>query len=154
MAITPINVQVGLTRVSAPLYASEPGYVSSINAQMKVIQNNLAKVLSAIEGATPEIMLEAVRPTFLKSQSYCPLDKGPLRASGYCEIRQWRGQPRVEVGYAKGGKPRYAVFVHEKVQDRHAPPTRAKFLEAALNEDLGAIRGRLEAGYRRVFGGS
>lgn len=143
---------MGLTRVKSPQYASEVDYVSQVNAQMQALKDDLQYIMDQFEQVTPEITLEALRPTFDKSQVYCPHKTGALRDSGYLEDVGFRGQPRIEMGYAKGGVPRYAVLVHEQVEVPHEPPTRSKFLEAAINEDYGVIIDRIHDAYQRFMG--
>jgi len=147
-----LNLRMGLEKVSKPQFASEPDYVAQVNAQMKALMDDLQYIMDQFAAVTPEITKEAMQPTFDKSQEYCPHKTGVLKDSGYLEIVGFRGQPRVEMGYGKGGVPRYAVLVHEMVEVPHAPPTRSKFLEAAINEDYGSIIDRVHEGYKRFMG--
>lgn len=147
-----VRLRVGKIRTTAPKYPSEAGFVSSINAQLKDLANALQEVFDQFESASPEVMLAAVMPTFEKSQIYCPIDTGVLRESGYAEVTGTGKSPRVEVGYAKGGNPFYAVFVHEMTTVFHKPPTRSKWLQAALTEDLPSIETRLQQGYAAFMG--
>jgi hypothetical protein len=142
------NLVVGKIRTTAPKYPSEAGYVSSINAQLKDLKAIIQSIFDQFENATPDIMLAAVQPTFEKSKVYCPKKTGALVSSGYTAITATGRTPRVEVGYAKGGSPFYAVFVHEMTGIFHNPPTRSKWLQAAMMEDTGVIRDRLVDGYR------
>lgn len=146
------NAVMGLTRLSKPRYASEPGFVDAVNRQMKTIRDDLEYIFEQFEDATPEIMLEAMRPTFEKSQRYVPKDTMALHDSGYLEIAKRGKNSRVEIGYAKGGNPRYAPYVHEMLSHKHAAPTRAKFLSSAVDEDLYEIIDRLADGYKRFMG--
>jgi len=96
-----------------------------------------------MEEETAPIVVDALKPTFEKSQKYCPKDTGDLVSSGYLESRKFRGNVVAEIGYARGNKPSYAIYVHEMLEYRHKAPTRAKFLEAAIDEDLSDIQGRI-----------
>lgn len=147
-----LNVRMGLASVSKPQYATEASYVSQVKQQMKVLQSDLEYILAQFEDATLDITIEALQPTLDKAKSYTPFRTGDLRNSGFLESVGFRGTPRVELGFARGGVPRYAVLVHEMVEVPHQLPTRSKFLEAAVNEDLGNIVGRLQAGYQRFMG--
>lgn len=147
-----LNLRMGLERVSKPIYASEPDFVQQMNAQVKALRDDLDYIFQQFEDVTPEITKEALQPTFDKSQVYVPKDTMALHDSGYLEIVSFRGNPKVEMGYAKGGVPRYAVYVHEMTELRHAPPTRSKFLEAAINEDMFDIIDRVSEGYKRFMG--
>lgn len=147
-----LNIRVGLTRVTKPQFASEPGYVAAVSKMVKVLKDDLEHILNQVQDATPEIVLEAMQPMFDKSQVYVPHRTGALKESGYLEITQTGAQPKVEMGYAKGGVPRYAALVHEQVEVPHQAPTRSKFLEAAVNEEMGATLNRIQEGYRRFMG--
>lgn len=149
-----IKLGLGLQRVTAPVYPSEPRYVRQMNAQVKALTEELLSIIDQFEDASEDIMLEALEPTYAKARYYTPIDTGELLDSAYLEKASFRGQPRVEMGFARGGFPRYAVYVHEIPGYHHEPPTRAKFLEQALKEDLSGILTRLAAGYRGfAFGG-
>lgn len=146
-----IGLQTALRREA--LYPDEAGYVTNMRQQSRAITDNLIALLDQAKEITPDIMLETLQPTFQRSQEYVPVDTGKLKGSGYLEVTEFRGKPRVEMGYAKGGDPFYAVRVHEDLEFRHDPPTQAKFLERAVNEDSGNYVSRLISLYREaVFG--
>lgn len=147
-----LQLKMGLTKVRVPQYASEPGFVSAVNAQMKVLTEELKDIFDQIEGASAEITKEALEPTFEKSKYYCPKDTEALVNSAYLEVNTFRGKPQVEMGYGRGGTPRYAPYVHEMTTYQHAFPTRSKFLEAAIDEDMAVLPTRLADGYRRFMG--
>lgn len=146
------NLRVGKIRTTSPRYPSEAGFVSSINAQLKDLKDILQSIFDQVENASPDIMLSAVQPTYEKSRVYCPYRTGALVNSGYAEVTSTGKTPRVEVGYARGGNPPYAVFVHEMTSIYHKPPTRSKWLQAALMEDLTLIQERLITNYRNFMG--
>lgn len=144
MAIKRIHVGVGLRAAPrAPLYPSEPGYIAQMQKQSKILTDTLLSIFDQFEDISEDIMLEALEPTGEKAKIYTPKDKHDLVNSYYLEKASFRGKPRVEMGFAKGGKPRYAVYVHEIVEYQHESPTRAKFLESAMKEDLEQIYRRL-----------
>jgi hypothetical protein len=144
-----LQLRMGLKHVAKPKWPSEPGYVASMNAQIEAWLADIQDIFDQILYASPEIMLDAVYPIYNKARNvYCPVDTGALRDSAYAEATGRGKNPRVEVGFAKGGSPRYAVYVHEMVEQYHEPPTRSKFLQAALMEDLDGLKARLEAGYK------
>lgn len=148
-----IGPQTSLRR--AAMYPEEAGYVDSIRSQMKSITNNLISLIDQAKEITPDIMLDTLQPTFDLSQVYVPVDTGKLKDSGYLEVTNFRDKPRVEMGYARGNDPPYAVRVHENLEYRHESPTQAKFLERAINEDSGTYIDRLTAFYREaIFGQS
>ena len=65
------------------------------------------------------------------SRELTPVDTGNLRAGSYTQPVESSGNPGVEIGYTAG----YAVFVHERTELHHEPPTQAKFLETALKQN-------------------
>lgn len=147
-----LELRSGLTKVSKPIWASEPDFVTQMNAQLKALIEDLGYIFDQFEDVTPDITVEAMRPTFEKSQRYTPKDTMALVNSGYLEVVTKRGSPLVEMGYAKGGVPRYAPYVHEMTELKHDAPTRSKFLEAAINEDMFDIIDRVADGYSRFAG--
>lgn len=148
-----LTLRMGQTRVGSAMSPSQAGYVQSVNQSWRKIERQIVDIFQQFEDVSDDICMEALRPTFEKSQEYCPIASGRLRRSGYIEKTSLRGKPRVEIGYGRAGEPPYTVFVHERVDMRHKPPTRAKFLQAAVLEDLEAIFGRLVIGYRGFMNG-
>lgn len=130
---------------------SEAPTIQSALIATKRLTDKLMDILDQFEDASDEIMLNALQPTKDLADYYCPMDTGALRGSGYLEVVSFRGKPRVEIGYGKGGKPEYASFVHEDTTQFHKAPTRSKWLQAAIMEDLPNIQSRLEEGYRQFM---
>jgi hypothetical protein len=145
-----VKLGLGLTRVSAPRWSSEPGYVQGMNAAIKVLEQELLDILEMFEVETPQVTYEALKPVFARSQELVPRRTGRLAASGYLEITDRGKTPRVEMGYGRGGNPRYAVMVHE-IPQKHPPPTQWKFLEQPIMEDLNGIYFRIGKGYASRF---
>lgn len=147
-----LNVRIGKTYVRQPSFSSEQAYVSSMRRTSKGIVDMLMGVIDQFEEVTPEIMVDALEPTFELSKEYCPVDTGKLVNSGYLEVTSRGKAPRAEIGYGRGGVPYYAVLVHEATWIGHQPPTRSKWLQAAVMEDLGNIYNRLAEGYAAFMG--
>lgn len=136
---------IGVKRVAttAPAVASQ-GYARAMNAQFKAIMDSYKKMLDVIDEVVPDIMVEALEPTLKLAQYYCPKDTHRLVNSGFVEKRpSTRNQMNAVIGFAKNGFPDYAAIVHERVDIPHAAPTRSKFLETALLEDMGNVFGRI-----------
>ncbi len=153
MAYVGTRINVGRLSVRNPVYPSEPGYVRDMRDQMLQLQHILNDLFDDLEGASPDIMLDALQPTFAISQYLCPVDTGALKTSGYLEITNARtGGTRVEIGYGRGGQPFYAVYVHEATWIPHKYPTISKWLQAAVMGDLDNITKRLYSGYRVALG--
>lgn len=148
-----LKIVGGLERLRSPRYPSESEFVDAMNAQVKALTDDLIGIMEQVGDVTPEICLEALEPTFEKSKVYCPKDTHDLVNSGYLEIVKRGKQPYVEMGYAKGGKPRYAPYVHEMLNYRHEAPTRAKWLQHAVQEDFGQIQTLLSQGYAEFLAG-
>jgi hypothetical protein len=70
------------------------------------------------------------------SREIVPYDTGALHDSGFMNVEE-TGDGRIEgtVGY---NMP-YAVYVHERLDVYHEPPTQAKFLEQPWSERKGGI---------------
>ena len=134
-----LKASIGRKRIPKNLDPAEAGYQRQINRQMKEIIDNYKEVITAVRDQTGKAMLKALGPIFQESQVLVPVDKGPLKASGYLELRELSSGPVVEIGYAKAGKPEYAVFVHEMVQLNHESPTQAKFLQVPIERHLDKI---------------
>jgi hypothetical protein len=139
---TPVAINVGrrsnLNTVSIPQRKLE----GNLKQQFDQVVANFKWYVDQIDAVLPEVLLESLRPTFELSQEYCPVDTGELKSSGYLQITDFRGKARVEMGYAYGGQPSYAIYVHE-MPYYHEPPTRSKWLEAAIDEDWAGFTVRL-----------
>ncbi len=144
-----INISVGRKTTSDPLDAA---YVTEMNAAMKVIQDNFKEVLKGTNKLLPKALEHAVRPIFDESQRLVPVDTGALKASGFLRSSQTTRGARVFLGYGKGGHPDYTVFVHERLNVRHAAPTQAKFLEAAILSNLSQVLPRAQAFMKSAIG--
>jgi hypothetical protein len=148
-----LKLNVGKIRSTGTKYPWEPGYVASIKGQMKSLEDIIKALVTQVGDATPEIVMKALEPTFEKAKKYCPKDTHALADSAYLENVGFRGQPRVEMGFARGGIPYYGVIVHENLEFHHQAPTQAKFLERAVNEDIPDIAIRIADGYKDFMNG-
>lgn len=148
------SLNIGKLTPRSAKYPQDKGFRADIRDQMKELSTILNSVFNQIEDASPALMLNALHSTFLKSQTYCPIATGAMKESGYLEtVSQARGNVKVEMGYGKGGQPSYTMFVHENINAYHKPPTRAKWLQAAVYEDLSGLLGKLQAEYKMLLGG-
>lgn len=120
---------------------------------MKQLTDQFSRWTVHMTEQSGQVLLEALRPTFEKSKEYCPYKTGALRNSGYLEIRRvglLRGW-QAEIGYGRGGLPHYTIIVHE-MPTYHKPPTRYKWLQAALQEDGDEIQRRITEGLKSASG--
>jgi len=151
-----VKIDFGLKRFShgrGVYYPSEGRYIAQMQAQVEALTKDLMSFIDQIEDFSPEIIKDALMPTFTKAKVYTPKLTHALVNSGYLEIVSFKAKPRVEMGFARGGEPYYAVYVHEMVGFQHAAPTRSKFLEAAVMEDLDQIWTLLRRYYWESFFG-
>lgn len=137
------QASIGRRRLAAGIEASVKTDTRSARASMSAIIRNYRKFVNNVERAMPDVLYNALVPTFEKSLEYCPKDTGAMADSGYLEKTDFRGKPRVEIGYGAGGIPEYTAKVHENMEYRHKAPTRAKWLQVALEEDSNEVQQRI-----------
>ncbi len=142
-----LNISVGRVRVTRVVSPAEAGYIRHMNAQMKVVTENLQKVIRKVKGTTAEAIVFALKPIFDLSQELVPELTGKLKRSGFIRVdkESRSGHIRAQIGYGKGGVPSYAVFVHEMTNIRHAKGKQAKFLSTAVDQKLHVFTSRLIA---------
>lgn len=63
-----------------------------------------------------------------------PVDTATLKTSGHVKLPEIVGDDVTVVMGFGGAASDYAIYVHENLEARHAPPTQAKFLEQPLLE--------------------
>jgi hypothetical protein len=148
-----VNTNIGRRTAGGFLYPSEPGYFAMMQATSKALVAELNSIIDQFEDVAPDIMLDALEPTMKLADYYCPKDTYATVNSRYLEVTSRKGSaPRVEAGYAKGGKPFYAALVHERTWVPHREPTRSKWLQAAMMEDLSNIFDRVAGSYSDFMG--
>ena len=122
---------------------------ADLNRQLGRLVQNFQGLAAHMGSQSAEILREALEPTFEKSKVYCPKDTHALVNSGFLEVQQTRNGAQAAMGYARGGSPHYAVYVHE-IPRFHKEPTRWKWLQQALQEDADDIRTRIINGCTRA----
>lgn len=134
----PVRFRAGVKRLTQRFEATQhPTTVNitrDLREQFKVIEDNLARVINTIKEATPEALDFALEPIFLQASEWVPIDKGPLSESLVLETSQTSAGAFGGIGFGIGESASYAVIVHEDMNVFHAPPTKAKFLEDAINK--------------------
>lgn len=90
---------------------------------VRILRNAIASYPDAVEQA----MWQEGEAIMNDSRRECPVDTGILRASSlqYPEVTVTPAAATLRLGYHTN----YAVYVHERLDLYHAPPTKAKFLE-------------------------
>lgn len=112
---------------------------------------DLSKYTVGLGVAAVDVMAAALEPTMRLSRYYCPKDTTTLVKSAYLDVvRAPDGSRRVEMGYARNGRPFYAAFVHEIAKYHHDSPTSYKYLTRALREDWGKVKERFTKGMQKV----
>lgn len=129
--VMPIHIGIGARNIRVGPNAGP----TEMKEAFKELANDLNAYFKQLTDFLPEDLAEALEPTLDLSKEYCPVDTGKLVGSAYLAKESFRGGARVEIGYARNGDPDYAVIVHEQVHVGHAPPTSAKFLQRAIDED-------------------
>ena len=152
MVARSFRARVGRQRITKGLNPADASYTRSLRDQMKRVEENLSAVINQLEGVTAEVLEDALRPTFEKALSFTPVDTGDLKASGFLITRDSQKRVQAEMGFGKGGKPDYALRVHEDLNLNHKAPTKAKFLQAAVEEDIDKMAGRLVTAYKEKTG--
>lgn len=147
-----LRASVGRQNVTSSTPYNQIDHIGNIRKQLQAITKNYENFLEELGAQSADVLYDALKPTFDLSQKYVPVDTQVLKESGFLEIDKTSKSPRVVIGYGRGGKPHYTVFVHEMVNMQHDAPTRSKFLLAALEEDENAIQQRIVNGYKRVLG--
>lgn len=140
-------------RASSPAPISSQDIVSDryrglMKAQMQAVTASFMQMIEDIKEVTPDILEEALEPTLELAKEYCPKKTGALVDSSFLEKQTYQGGARVIIGFAKDGSPDYGILVHEMTNLHHEPPTRSKFLLAAIEEDMANIYGRLVEKFR------
>lgn len=149
----PIKIAVGKQNIRVNVTGPAAYYGRTLKSAFDEIAQDLKLFTDQLQDFLPNDLAYALTPTFELSQEYCPVGKtGNLKASGYLEAEAFRDGTRVEIGYGKNGFPEYAIFVHERTDAHHEPPTKAKFLEDAINEDFFNLQDRIVQGLRIRLG--
>lgn len=94
--------------------------LANLNAQIIGIQNKSRQGLW-IAG----LLIEG------ESKELTPWETGHLAGGTYTNPIGTADAPGMEIGYVAD----YAVYVHERTELHHEPPTQAKFLETALKKN-------------------
>jgi hypothetical protein len=139
MTIRPFRAAMG--REGGMTVSSNSSFVSDVNRQVSHLISNYEAFIENIDSQAGDIVMEALEATFEKSQNIVYLEKNTTK-----------GYSQVEIGYAKGGTPDYAVAVHEDLDVHHASPTQAKFLQQPLEEDAQDIEARIYRGFQIAAG--
>ena len=140
-AIRPIKINVGNSNIKVD-GSSAAALGEGLKQAFKTLEDDLIWYLNQLEDWLPNDLALALEPTLALSREYCPKDTMALVNSSYLEVEKFRGSPRVEIGYGRGGDPPYAIYVHE-IPATHDAPTSDKFLQRAIDEDWANVLTRI-----------
>lgn len=150
------NLTVGYKRIpSRTSEGSKADYNKSATLDARASMSGIVKQFSALVAswklATPDALEMALMPTFDKAQLYCPVDTGMLVESGeLISGVNSDGSGYAQISFGGGGVIHYAAIVHERTDLRHESPTRSKYLQAAVEEDLGKMQGRFVRALKKI----
>lgn len=111
----------------------------SAKASMAAILSRYESLIRNMKGITPVALRDALQPAFNKSQVYVPKKTGALMESGQLNVFPSDGETvEAEIVYGSD-EAWYAALIHESVWLNHVSPTRSKYLQAAMEEELDAF---------------
>lgn len=111
--------------------------MGSIDVQLDGM-DRLSRLVARVGSEAPRLVEQALvaeaGDTMLATKRVTPVAFGNLRDSGMVQQpRTNDGVVSVELTFGGASAP-YAVYVHERTDLYHAPPTKAKFLEETVLE--------------------
>jgi hypothetical protein len=140
----------GRVRVGSHAYYRKAASKTAREGMAEVVKAYTALVRK-LHGVTPEAVQNALMPVFEKSQEYVPKRTGTLAASGVLEVEGETGNVEGSITYGDADAW-YASIVHEFVWLNHIPPTRAKYLQSAMEEELDSFLVSLAVDYATALG--
>lgn len=123
--------------------SASAGATRDLRAQMASIEKKVTQAIQNIDNLIPEAIRYGLQPIYDKSQIYVPVLTGDLKASGFIVTSKTSRGASGAVVYGTANDPFYAIWVHERLDLNHKSPTQAKFLEAAVHEELHKVRPRI-----------
>lgn len=143
------RADTGATRITSSMRANTADDLIAANMLARIsmadVIKKYAQFADYIEGITPDILVYAMHEAFDLSQVYVPVETGALRDSGYLIITNRGKKPQVEIGYGRNNEPNYAALQHENMEFHHKAPTRAKYLQVALEESATHVQATIVA---------
>jgi hypothetical protein len=127
----------GKVNKTSPAYIRRKGDADKALAQAS---RNLEVVLDWVRDLNQDALVQVAEAIKKDAQALTPVDTGALRNSAFVDSEMTPTGPRAVVGFAPEGQgPDYTVFVHERREVYHKPPTQAGFLLAAWQKWEGRI---------------
>lgn len=142
----------GRTSEGSRAYFGKQFTISARESMQSVIEN-FRLLVAAMKDACPDSLEEAMSPTFDKAQRYCPKKTRALVESGeMISGINANGGAYCQISFGDNGRISYAAIVHERTDLHHALPTRSKYLEAAVSEDLHLMQRRFARAIKKRTG--
>jgi hypothetical protein len=123
----------------------------SARESMATVVRNYERIIKQLHSVTPDAVRNALEPVFNKSLEYVPYKSGRLSESAILEVEGSPGNIRGSITYGNH-EAWYAALVHEYVWLNHNPPTRAKYLQSALEEEMDSFLTSLAVDYASALG--
>lgn len=118
---------------------------------MANIIKEYTNLLNKFKVASPAACEAALKPIFKRAQFLVPEDTGALWESGQLTSGvNAKGKAFADITFGNE-EAWYAALVHEFVWLHHEAPTRSKYLQAAMEEGLGAVMDTLKAEYGKAM---
>ena len=119
---------------------------TDLKASAEAIVTKLARIAAEAPQALGAELYREGQDVIANALPITPILTGALRRSGHVdEPEMTGGGVSVTLGFGGDAAP-YAVYVHENLVARHAPPTQAKFLEDPLNAAVPGMADRIASG--------
>lgn len=119
---------------------------------LEVLRGGLEDMPADFKRAVSGALFREVNDIFNESQRQVPVEFNTLRSSGTINPPVWTGyRAEASIGYG-GAASEYAIYVHEILENRHAPPTKAKYLEGPALAAMAGMADRLAARVRAAMG--
>tara|TARA_Y100000310_G_scaffold212376_1_gene213216 strand:+ start:3511 stop:3942 length:432 start_codon:yes stop_codon:yes gene_type:complete len=115
------------------------GYIELTNGDE--FKRTLKKLLRKNRKAVARVMNEEAHAIWERSQILVPVRTGRLKGSGRVEKATSVGKKYISAGVVYTAP--YATYVHESTEILHTPPTRSKYLEAAMKDSETTMQTRL-----------
>lgn len=107
----------------------------SARGSMETVIGNYNRLVRVLENSSADILEQVLQPVLDKSQFYVPKKTGALASTAELTTENTTTGAEARITY---GSPDvfYAAIVHEFTWLNHQSPTRAKYLQTAMEEEI------------------
>ena len=114
------------------------------------LKGDLERLKTQYSEATASALFLELSVIMRESHDECPVEFGRLRSTGVVsDPEMLPGLIKCKMGYST----EYAIFVHEILENYHAPPTKAKFLEDPVNRNIDKVPQAINKRIANLIGG-